>query len=348
MRAMLYNTLTGAILDGDVALVVKSFVETHNAPAEVVAELLRDDYFSLVPAPFKTGLALYDDDNRCVFHGFLTRATYSLQNAVVSVEAVSWLGWLRYHSEVDECAFKDTDAGYILAALWCRSCSPLSTAPAMFTYEAVETGMLMGTFNKPVRSAWYLATSYDRLAQSIANDAGVVHTERIVERFDGMPFTYITAMHNPTVAVSHATFAVGHNITGDILFDIKAESSATDVLVLGEGEGPDRQRATGLAYSPDTPRTVTVVEVPELLTEEAATAKAHSIANSSATELPFDTMVVMKNSAFAPYGSYAPGQLITIDLADFGGRITDAQLVAIDWGSEDDSTATLTVRKVRR
>lgn len=138
-------------------------------------------------------------------------------------------------------------------------------------------------------------------------------------------------------------FSLGENILTVPQLAGGDDEYATEVLVLGAGEGPTMKRGRAYRQAPGL-RRVAVVSDKTLQSDKSAGKLATAELNYRTGELELSSLVVMDHPN-APLGSFQVGDEIAVDIAtdwDSGG-VRWVRIIAIEVTPESDSAATLSV-----
>ena len=145
-------------------------------------------------------------------------------------------------------------------------------------------------------------------------------------------------------------FVHGENVTVPLRMDFDGDTFATEVVVLGAGEGRKMLRQAARVNTLDRLRRVAVVEAKDARSDFRARAIAEAELSRRIGDAEIQTVQVLDHPN-APHGSFRPGDVIRVQNR-YGGWGGEAyiyvRILEVSYNPEDGDIATLTVTRRER
>ena len=340
-----------------------SGVDALNAVLPVEIAHLRDDEGNPVFREWST--AFYAEKDGMIRGGGILR-TMDVEDAKVSIKAEGFVAYLHGMPYEGDEAYVDTDPLVIARHLWEHAQAfdggniPVvldqTTSPVRIGTEEREVdfetddGEHVNFRAGPVRINWWsthdMGREFDSLAEETPFDYREVHTWT-----DDGSIQHRIEIGYPSLGAERddLRFVVGENVVQPLRVTFEGADYASEVVVLGAGEGRAMIRQSVRANERTRLRRVAVLEAREASTD----VKAASIARN---ELVFRygdadvATVVIRDHPNAPLGSFAPGDFILVQSKGSGwGDATFMWVRILEYtvDPESDNIALVVTRKER-
>ncbi|WP_343317795.1 hypothetical protein AAFM46_11040 [Arthrobacter sp. TMP15] len=164
----------------------------------------------------------------------------------------------------------------------------------------------------PFRLAWWSTDDLGKVFSDLASSTPFEYAERSAwVGEDSEELTHRIQLGYPTIGTrkSDLHFEIGVNVTAAP--SVSQSAYASEVMMLGAGDGSARVKADRLTQATGRLRRVHVAEDKSLKSRSAATAAARPLLASFSPAHLIESIEVIDHDS-APYGSFAPGDVIFV------------------------------------
>lgn len=359
---------TETFLDTELPLSNVSITRTLSGVDSISAELavevahLKDDDGNPVFREWST--ALYAEKDGVLRAGGILQ-TMNVDNGNVSIVAEGFVGYLSRMPHEGDVSFIDTDPLVLARYLWEYTQAfdggniPVvldnTVSPVRVGTEerevTIETEDETVTFQAgPVRYNFWTTQDLGREFESLAQETPFDYREH--HEWIGDTIRHRIELGYPTLGAqrSDLRFTYGENIVVPLGMAFNGDDYASEVVVLGAGEGRKMIRQRAALNAPSRLRRVTVVEAKEAQSDfqARAIARAELAYRGGDAEI---SVIVVRDHLNAPIGSFQPGDSILVQNhgGGWGGNpYVWVRILEYTITPEESDTATLTVTRAER
>lgn len=296
------------------------------------------------PAAWGHTITAMDAAGGLVFHGPVTDVAWVENSPTIQARAESWRGYPSGLPHGRSKTYIDADPAIVVSELWEEALS-YPDSPKQCSFQRFTSRFAVGQSKDdqadPLALAWFLATDIGQALRDLANQFGFVTSETHVWD-NGKPRTAIRCEVDPTLIVREVEFTSGVNILSAIQYRQERKGVYSSVLSLGAGEGPSRLAGDARADRPILRRALLDASGAAELTATQLLDRASRLLAEQDEQLPFETLTVNADHAFAPSGTWGCGDVVTVQSA--GDAKWQVHITAIEW--KPDGTAVISTKGV--